>query len=789
MPSPFVLLKSRLMAGTWGVGSTAVGPETPLLNITTAFSALARQPGNTVVATVKVSRTVNTETSCSVPWSVIGFGPNPVTSTYFVGGVLPSGTLSFGAGEAIKVITFSLSQGDRPSIELVGTFKLGTPTGAVLGPNKTFNFSLVAPLAFPTRVDPAEPGWINIPSYALSPSKVTFSTVDTMTDAVDNAAAGQTLVLTNSLDGGGATFTLDTNGTTGSPIFLRGNSDKKASFPELSNCTLLLDGTRWVICKLRLRNVRIVMRNSSYIQFQQNRFSGYSSEAITFNGDYSARYTLIDGNDFVAPFSSRAIFGSTITAPTNYKYIWIRRNLFKDFTDQGAIGFGPKDADAVYDCHIHIAKNLFKDYVGTNKLIDDGVAGIAIFDNTFERFTSTSDQDIRIRQGCTKPDQYTGNIIDGNLWVTPVSSTPPPSNWWQFTGMRSARANGRRSGMSYWGASSSEFATNLALYQSQVALCDAWNGGQPDAADATMDMVTGGPNTTDNDTITSGSNCDWSGTNSHWSCGWNGLPGGTIAIWACNLTSFDRRTDTGNGSIWTDIIAGTFDRHFTNMGRRIKKNFDTPALNPRSHLPSRLFIRMNHENNQSNFYRVLAAQKTNYVNAMNRAIEKIRIGLGSYANDVKFVHAPAHGSEGINLGSYASWCPSNVDAVSVSWHPRAAQNSIAALNAYNAGEDASLTYGLTELLAYSLATGKPMIFPEWSPRFEAASGAACPVADKAMDSFDAFLTANASRIICDCVYNKRTLVTNAYEPTDAAGIAAWANAVTVYKTKWSGTKA
>lgn len=385
----------------------------------------------------------------------------------------------------------------------------------------------------------------------------------------------------------------------------------------------------------------------------------------------------------------------------------------------------------------------------------------------------------------SSPQIVATTTIDGQIAINVVSAGS--ANWWNFTGMRSARTNGRRSGISYWGASNSTLTTNLQKYEQQVAYCDAWNGGQPDSADETMEMITGGDNSTDNNTITAGSALDWSGGSSHWRAGWNNLPSGTIAIWAANFISRDRRTDGGDGQIWIDIKNGLFDRAFVNMGRRIKKNFDTPSLNPRGHLPSRLMIRLNHENNQSNYYRVLVAQKANYKAAMEKAIAKIREGLGDYGTLVKFFHAPANGSEGIDLGDYLTWCPDNVDALSVSWHPRNGVTDADSLTAYNNGTDSAIAYSLAEVLAASVSTGKPLIFPEWSPRFEATVG--CPVADICMDSFDAFLTANASRIICDCVYHPNTLIKTAYAGPGSGGGAAWSRSVDIYKTKWSGSKA
>ena len=122
---------------------------------------------------------------------------------------------------------------------------------------------------------------------------------------------------------------------------------------------------------------------------------------------------------------------------------------------------------------------------------------------------------------------------------------------------------------------------------------------------------------------------------------------------------------------------------------------------------------------------------------------------------------------------------SDVDSVTINDADRAAK--------YMAGTDGPQRYGTAQLLQASIDSGLPMCFPEWSPRFEATVG--CPVADICMDSFDAFLTANASRIICDCVYHPNTLIKTAYAGPGSGGGAAWSRSVDIYKTKWSGSKA
>ncbi|MFM6344058.1 MAG: Calx-beta domain-containing protein, partial [Dolichospermum sp.] len=61
--------------------------------------------------TFTVTRAVNTTGSNNVNWAVTGSGTSAANATDFVGGVLPSGTVSFAAGETSKVITVNV-QGD-----------------------------------------------------------------------------------------------------------------------------------------------------------------------------------------------------------------------------------------------------------------------------------------------------------------------------------------------------------------------------------------------------------------------------------------------------------------------------------------------------------------------------------------------------------------------------------------------------------------------------------------------------------------------------------------------------
>lgn len=355
--------------------------------------------------------------------------------------------------------------------------------------------------------------------------------------------------------------------------------------------------------------------------------------------------------------------------------------------------------------------------------------------------------------------------------------------WWKAQRLRSGKA--WASGPSYWSAATKD-DDNFIKYEKEVALIDAINGGLSADRSATMNLVTGGNNNLDNDTIQKNSLLDWTGEG-HWVRAWLKMPSGTWMVWELDTISEDRRTDTGSDTIWTDISSGKFDRAYTNMGRRIRKNFITPALNPRGHLPGRLILRMNHEMNQSNSYQVFDSTTLKYKRAMERTIQKIRDGLGDMGDKVKFLHAPAHGSK---LGSYDSWCPNNVDALAVSWHPNKTVRDKASLDNYIKGD--ARGYGLIDVLNYSNKSGLPIALPEHSPRYEWGDTAprqyACPISDLCMDALHKFLTANKDMIVCDCMFHVKSLDPKAFEGPDKEGAKSWARGVNRFKTLWSGEK-
>jgi hypothetical protein len=126
--------------------------------------------------------------------------------------------------------------------------------------------------------------------------------------------------------------------------------------------------------------------------------------------------------------------------------------------------------------------------------------------------------------------------------------------------------------------------------------------------------------------------------------------------------------------------------------------------------------------------------------------------------------------------------------LSVSYHPNKKQKSRADLVKYHEGTDPGFTYGLYEIMEAAVATNRPVCFPEWSPRYETATG--CPVADLVYEIFDEFLTENKDQIVCDMIFNPNHLDPNTWQDKtgDPAGWAAWIRGIARYKALWSGIK-
>ncbi len=100
----------------WAVSTLPV----PTLAIAATNASQTEGNSGSKAFTFTVTRSVITTGTNNVNWAVTGSGSNPANATDFVGGVLPSGVVSFAPGESSKVITVDV-QGDT-AVELNENF-------------------------------------------------------------------------------------------------------------------------------------------------------------------------------------------------------------------------------------------------------------------------------------------------------------------------------------------------------------------------------------------------------------------------------------------------------------------------------------------------------------------------------------------------------------------------------------------------------------------------------------------------------------------------------------------
>lgn len=102
--------------------------------VATAADRPEGQSGSTALA-FTVTRSGNVGSAASVGWAVTGSGASPATATDFVGGALPSGTVSFAADETSKLITINVIGDTSAEADESFALALSTPSaGMVLAP-------------------------------------------------------------------------------------------------------------------------------------------------------------------------------------------------------------------------------------------------------------------------------------------------------------------------------------------------------------------------------------------------------------------------------------------------------------------------------------------------------------------------------------------------------------------------------------------------------------------------------------------------------------------------------
>jgi hypothetical protein len=125
--------------GAW-LGSPAQASGTITnddLPVVTIAAADADKPEGTSASPTPFTFTVTRQSgfagSSSVAWAVAGSGPKPANAADFSGGVLPSGTVSFAAGETSKTITVNVAADTLTETDEGFTVTLSSPSGAALG--------------------------------------------------------------------------------------------------------------------------------------------------------------------------------------------------------------------------------------------------------------------------------------------------------------------------------------------------------------------------------------------------------------------------------------------------------------------------------------------------------------------------------------------------------------------------------------------------------------------------------------------------------------------------------
>jgi len=115
-------------------GNELWGLKLATIAIGSVFGSDAQVEGNTGAAalTFAVTRSGDTTITNTLNWAVTGSGINPADATDFVGGVLPSGTVSFAPGETFKLIAVNVQGDTTPEGDETFTVNLSNATNGAI---------------------------------------------------------------------------------------------------------------------------------------------------------------------------------------------------------------------------------------------------------------------------------------------------------------------------------------------------------------------------------------------------------------------------------------------------------------------------------------------------------------------------------------------------------------------------------------------------------------------------------------------------------------------------------
>jgi beta-glucanase (GH16 family) len=108
-------------------------PDSPQIGFSTPSVSHAEGDSATTAFVYTVTRSGDASAAATVNWAVTGSGANPTDAADFQGGVLPSGALSFAAGETSKTITVSVAGDAVAEPDETFSLTLSGASGAGLG--------------------------------------------------------------------------------------------------------------------------------------------------------------------------------------------------------------------------------------------------------------------------------------------------------------------------------------------------------------------------------------------------------------------------------------------------------------------------------------------------------------------------------------------------------------------------------------------------------------------------------------------------------------------------------
>jgi Ca2+-binding RTX toxin-like protein len=111
-------------------GNGIILNDEPVLSVAPLAADRAEGQSGSTAFTFTVTRTGSTASAVNASWSVTGDGAN---ATDFVGNVLPSGSVSFAAGETSKTVTIQVVGDTALEADERFTLTLASPVGAFLG--------------------------------------------------------------------------------------------------------------------------------------------------------------------------------------------------------------------------------------------------------------------------------------------------------------------------------------------------------------------------------------------------------------------------------------------------------------------------------------------------------------------------------------------------------------------------------------------------------------------------------------------------------------------------------